>query len=170
MKLKRFHIALGITLGILLVLLFIGSKEHFVTGESYCSEKNRCTKQGCTITEGTDTCDRNRTVQASFFANDPDWGKILGGKTISVCASKSGGVIPYNECSKCSSCGSIAPPTGNTWKSICVPLTSSGCLAFDAPKELTDLLDKDPGSIKCCGIKDETTSTPEASSTTPAAH
>lgn len=107
---------------------------------------------GCSLDPTNQICQKNRTVTAEFFSNDPDWGSILGGSSIPICVDKSGDMIPSVKCAACSNCGAVTPPTGNQLKRICVPLTTSGCFGFNAPKKLLDYVDMDPGSLTCCGL------------------
>lgn len=126
--------------------------EFFRSGRpSYCNNENSCVAQGCSLDPSNQPCDRNRTTQKSILSSDPDWGDMLGGQSVEVCADQNGNMMDPNTCSGCSVCGLLYPQSGNTSAGLCVPLTAQGCMKNAASGSLLSYLNSNPEAISCCG-------------------
>lgn len=118
---------------------------------SYCNPDNSCLGQGCSLDPSNQPCNRNRTTTINISQGDPDWGSMLGGQTVEVCADGSGNQIDPNTCSQCSVCGLLYPESGNTSAGLCVPLTPKGCMKNNPPPSLLRYLNQNPEAVSCCG-------------------
>jgi hypothetical protein len=137
----------------LLFVMRIVSREEFTGSRPrYCKKRASCLGQGCSLSPSNQKCSRTRTVAQVIDASDPNWGEILGGETVQVCAASDGKTpIDPDTCSECSVCGTVYPPTGLDSASLCLPLDSNGCLQNAPSDKLLAYLNKNPSSISCCG-------------------
>jgi len=126
-------------------------KDRKLGSPSYCNSENSCTAQGCSLDPNNQPCDRSRTIQKTISVSDPDWGDMLGGQTVEVCADTTGAMMDPNTCSECSVCGLLYPQDGNTSGGLCVPLTPKGCMQNAPTGKLLNYLNNNPESISCCG-------------------
>ena len=142
-----------VLLGLALLILFAPPTVEFFRSKSpaYCNGDNSCLSQGCSLDPSNQPCDRSRTIQKQISNSDPDWGDLLGGQSIEVCADKNGAMIDSNTCSGCSVCGSVIPPSGNLSGGLCVPLTPKGCMKNAPSGSFLDFLNNTPEAISCCG-------------------
>ena len=118
---------------------------------SYCAGDNSCLSQGCSMDPNNQPCNRNRTTQQTILSSDPDWGDLLGGQSIEVCADENGSMINSNTCSECSVCGLAIPPSGNLSGGLCVPLNPKGCMKNAPSGKFLEFLNNTPEAISCCG-------------------
>ena len=146
---------LFILAGILLVMPptveFFRSRKQKGGSQPYCNKENSCVGQGCSLDPYNQPCDASRTTQQTILASDPDWGDLLGGESIEVCADENGGMMDSNTCQECSVCGLVVPPTGSLSSGLCVPLTQAGCMKNAPNSKLLSYLNSTPESISCCG-------------------
>jgi hypothetical protein len=150
MKRETFFLIL---VGIALLITFAPPTLEFFRsrGPSYCNKNNSCVGQGCSMDPSNQPCNSSRTTQKSILTSDPDWGTMLGGQTVEVCADTNGNMMDPNVCSECSVCGLLYPESGNTSSGLCVPLTKQGCMKNAPPDALLQYLNNNPEAISCCG-------------------
>ena len=144
---------LWILIGLVVLLMIAPPTVEFFRSKSpnYCSGDNSCLSQGCSLDPSNQPCDRNRTTTVNIPQGDPDWGSVLGGQSVEVCADTSGNQMDPNTCSQCSVCGLLYPESGNTSAGLCVPLTPKGCMKNSPPANLLRYLNQNPEAISCCG-------------------
>lgn len=152
---KRVPTVFWVVAGVaaLLFVLRLTNREGFTgTRPRYCKKRASCVGQGCSLSPSNQKCSRTRTVAKVIAADDPNWGELLGGETVQVCAAADGKTpIDPDTCSECSVCGSVYPPNGVESANLCLPLDSNGCLLNPPSEKLLNYLNKDPTSISCCG-------------------
>lgn len=142
-----------VVLIVLALLIVTGSTVEYFRNKSpnYCAGDNSCLSQGCSLDPSNQPCDRNRTTQQSISQSDSDWGDLLGGQSIEVCADENGVMMDSNTCSECSVCGLVVPPSGNLSGGLCVPLGPKGCMKNAPSGKFLDFLNNTPEAISCCG-------------------
>jgi len=150
---KRQEVILWVLLVAAALILVMGPTVEFFRSRSpnYCAGDNSCLSQGCSLDPSNQPCDAMRTTAQTILASDPDWGDLLGGKTIEVCADENGSMINSNTCSECSVCGLVVPPSGNLSGGLCVPLTPKGCMKHAPSGKFLEFLNNTPEAISCCG-------------------
>lgn len=150
---KRQTILLWVLIWMAVFLIFVRPSVEFFRSKppAYCAGDNSCLSQGCSLDPSNQPCDPSRTTQKTITASDTDWGSLLGGQTIQVCADTNGNMMDSNTCNNCSTCGVIVPPSGNLGSGLCVPLTPKGCMKNAPTSQLLSYLNSTPEAISCCG-------------------
>jgi hypothetical protein len=150
---KQLKNILWILAGIAIILVLTGSTVEYFRSRTpnYCTSDNSCLGQGCSLDPSDQPCDRNRTTTMTINQTDMDWGDLLGGQSVEVCADQNGAMMNSNVCSECSVCGLLVPPSGNLSGGLCVPLTAKGCMKNAPGPKLLEYLNGMPESISCCG-------------------